>query len=148
MCLPPRPYNERRRGLRPGVGADAGAGGAHAPGSGLPLDHPAQVQLALGGHDGLPVLQVVVDQVADALKQHVLRPHLQDQRPQQQQPRGWRGRALCRTAAQGPCRSVKSEPPGAETEGVGLRVPEPPGLWGRTSYSRLNSVPHKATPTS
>lgn len=39
-----------------------------SPGSGLPLDHTPQVQLALSSHNGLPVLQVVVDQVADALK--------------------------------------------------------------------------------
>lgn len=56
----------------------------YTPGSGLPLDHTSQVQLALSRHDGLPILQVIVDQVADALKQHVLRPNLWRQRSQHQ----------------------------------------------------------------
>lgn len=42
------------------------------------------MQLAFGRHDGLPILQVVVDQMADALKEHILRPHLWGQRPQRQ----------------------------------------------------------------
>lgn len=57
-----------------------GGGGVHTC-SGLPWDHTTQVQLALGGHNGLPVLQMVGNEVADALEQHVLRPHLQGQRP-------------------------------------------------------------------
>lgn len=56
--------------------------GPDAPGSGLPLDHTPQVQLTLRGHNGLPILQVIVDQVTDTLKQHVLCPHLWGQRPQ------------------------------------------------------------------
>ena len=42
----------------------------------LPLDNLAEVQLTLCGHDGLLVLPVVADEVADALKEHILRPHL------------------------------------------------------------------------
>lgn len=48
----------------------------YTPGSRLPGDHSPQVQLTLGSHNGQPVLQVVVYEVADALKQHVLCPHL------------------------------------------------------------------------
>lgn len=62
----------------------SGTLGPDAPGSGLPLDDASQVQLTLSGYNGLPILQVVVDQVADALKEHVLRPHLRGQRPQHQ----------------------------------------------------------------
>lgn len=69
--------------------------GAHradyTPGSGLTFDHTAQMQLAFGGHDGLPVLQVVVDQMADTLKEHVLGPHLQGQRPQREHRQGLAG---------------------------------------------------------
>lgn len=69
----------------PGERVNAGSARAdHTPGSGLTFDHPAQMQLAFGGHDGLPVLQVVVDEVADALKEHILGPHLQGQRPRHQ----------------------------------------------------------------
>lgn len=42
----------------------------------LPPDHLLQVQLALRSHDGQPVLQVVADQVTDAIEQDVLRTHL------------------------------------------------------------------------
>lgn len=78
-CSPPRPScPPGRSGGRPGP--EGQGHGAH-PGSGLPQDHTTQVQLALSGHDGLPVLQVVGNEVADALEQHVLCPHLQDQRP-------------------------------------------------------------------
>lgn len=42
----------------------------------LPLYDLAEMQLALCCHDGLLVLPVVADEVADALKQHILGPHL------------------------------------------------------------------------
>lgn len=48
----------------------------YEPGSRLPGDHSPQVQLTLCSHNGQPVLQVIVYEVADALKQHVFRPHL------------------------------------------------------------------------
>lgn len=54
----------------------AAVAGYYTPGSRLPGDHSPQVQLTLGSHNGQPVLQVVVYEVADAFKQHVLRPHL------------------------------------------------------------------------
>lgn len=54
----------------------AGRGLTYPPASLLPADNLAEVQLALCGHDGLLVLPVVADEVADALKEHVLGPDL------------------------------------------------------------------------
>lgn len=52
------------------------AAGYYSPGSWLPRDHSPQMQFTLGSHDGQPVLQVIVYEVADALKQHIFCPYL------------------------------------------------------------------------
>lgn len=48
----------------------------------LSADHLLQVQLALGRDDGQLVAEVVVDQVTDALKEHVFGADLQPERGQ------------------------------------------------------------------
>lgn len=65
-------------GLGPVRRQRSGLGLTYPLASLLPPDNLAEVQLALRSHDGLLVLPVVADEVADALKQHVLGPHLGD----------------------------------------------------------------------